>query len=317
MMEYLEDAVEDYQDSVGPIESKKQGNLDILVSLAKSEFSEIETSVKKLYDEIKLLSNSSISLQCKSVFDNRIELLTHRLTTGLLEKVSQVVGCYLESSNIEDSTVNLLTKFQTFVSTQQDIVDICTYLLTGHVEKDYPVPLDSFASESNSSGSEFCGKQILHVLHDKSKPPKFKRVDIDLPEFKRKSTARVAEVNLPVTTKLDGISTLERGKGFVAHHSSIRSSGHLSSAAMLLKIAKLRTRLKHTHRIAKDFEMCLEKNDVVETVKVGNRQQVKRKVNEVNSQKPLCEQIESYQRLEILKAGVLADKLPLNDNTCY
>ena len=86
---------------------------------------------------------------------------------------------------------------------------------------------------------------------------------------------------------------------------------------MLLKIAKLRTRLKHTHRIAKDFEMCLEKNDVVETVKVGNRQQVKRKVNEVNSQKPLCEQIESYQRLEILQAGGLADKLPLNDNTCY
>ena len=44
----LEDAIEENQSNLDTIEQKPQENIDLLVSVAKSEFSAIDTSVKKL-----------------------------------------------------------------------------------------------------------------------------------------------------------------------------------------------------------------------------------------------------------------------------
>ena len=200
MMEKLEDAIEENQTNLDTIEQKPQENIDLLVSVAKSEFSAIETSVKKLDDEIKLLADSSITFVCKSVYDNKIELLTHRLTSGLLEKVNSVVNCDTEASKAEDSKVNFLTKFEVFVSTQQAVLESCSNLLISKVKKDDPVPIVSSSVEPKLRGPEFPREQ---VFLEKSKPPKFNGEDIDFPEFKRKWTAIVTKANLPVETELD------------------------------------------------------------------------------------------------------------------
>ena len=194
IMEKLEDGIE--ADQVNVVSQSK--NVDLLVSLAKTEFTAIETAISKLNVEINNLPDSSISFLNKSIYDNKIELMTHRLTAGLLDKVNAVVECQTESLNADDSKVSFLTKFEVFVAAQQDVLDTCSALLISKVKKDDPALTPK--AEPTTKSSELPREQ---VFLEKSKPPKFNGEDVEFPEFKRKWTAIVTKANLPVETELD------------------------------------------------------------------------------------------------------------------
>ena len=84
-MENLEDAIEAQQSTVTM--KSPQCSVNLLLTVANSEFSSLENAIKKLKNDIDALTASSITLAGKRVYDAQIESLTYRLTVGLLDNV--------------------------------------------------------------------------------------------------------------------------------------------------------------------------------------------------------------------------------------
>ena len=129
--ELLEDGLEAGECEIRTKSS--QTNNDLLIILADSEFNDIESKVKMLYDETIELTNNFITLESKSDFDAEIEMLTYRLTVYLTEKVRSVVNCTEALSNDNE---NILFKLERFLVSQQDILNWCTYLLNSKLKTD-------------------------------------------------------------------------------------------------------------------------------------------------------------------------------------
>ena len=199
-MENLDDGIESVQINVAATKSS-QSSINLLATVANAEFTSIENSVKKLQGNIQAISESSITMVSKSVFDAQIENLSYRLTLVLMEKVNAVLNS--EGDPTVDSKGSFHTKFENFVVSQQAILDSCTSILFSKVKMDEAAVEPKFSSVNVLAHGSSLSLPREQVFLEKSKPPTFNGEDVDFPEFKRKWMAIVTKANLPTETELD------------------------------------------------------------------------------------------------------------------
>ena len=204
-------------------EENSHANVDLLVMVVKSEFSALETDIKRLTGDIQQLVDCSILLFTKSIYDVQIHNFCSRLTEGLMEKANDILAASEEATDPEFSKLNLKVKLENFIQDQQGKLGICSSLL---IKKVKPESSDVETKPFSSSTSKVSQQPREQVYLEKTKPPKFNGEDIEFPEFKRKWTSLVTKANLPVETELDklkdalpkdakeqlfGVSTLAEG----------------------------------------------------------------------------------------------------------
>ena len=139
----------------------------------------------------------------ESIYDVQIQNLTSRMTEGLMEKINDIVVCGEDPSDSVYKKQSLLTKLESFINGQQEILSSCSSLLYKKVKLDFTAVETKPDLHNSQLAPNQSSKPREQVFLEKTKPPRFNGEDVDFPEFRRKWTSQVTKANLPTETEID------------------------------------------------------------------------------------------------------------------
>ena len=202
------DTLERLEEGLGAVQESKEekkvhGNVDLLVVIVKAEFTALEKDIERLRTDVEGLEDYTIPVLTKSIYDVQIQNLTSRMTEGLMEKINDIVVCGEDPSDSVYKKQSLLTKLESFINGQQDILSSCSSLLFKKVKLDFTVVETKPDLHNSQLAPNPFSKPREQVYLEKTKPPRFNGEDVDFPEFRRKWTSQVTKANLPTETEID------------------------------------------------------------------------------------------------------------------
>ena len=135
ILERLEEGLGAAQESKE--EKKVYGDVDILVVILKAEFAALERDIERLQTDVEQLEDCTIPVLTKSIYDVQIQNLTSRMNEGLMEKINDIVVCGEDPSDPFYQKQSLLTKLESFINAQHEVLSSCSSLLFKKVKLDF------------------------------------------------------------------------------------------------------------------------------------------------------------------------------------